>query len=255
MERFNQLLANPHHAVVGAAAHKLNFAGLVLAPDLDYPTGPVETIEAAEWADTMNVKVLGTICIAQAFLQAINEFGARLIMLTPSITSSVKSPFHSVESAVVGALEGFTYSLAGELRTNGINVCHLKLGNLDLSSIDGRQHVQKIPGTALRTWPASTRALYGRNFTAHSLGSVKGSPPRELYNAVFDALVQRRPSQIWRVGRGSMTYEMIGNWVPAAIVQWMLGIRKMSNNDRADEPTLSENSSNSGQWEKVESAA
>ena len=255
MERFKHLLMNPHHAIVGATPHKLSFAGLVVAPDLDYPTGPVETIEPTEWADAMNVKVLGTIYTVQAFLGAINDFSGRVLMLTPSVRSSVTSPFHSVESAVVGALEGFTYSLASELGTHGVNVCHLKLGSFDLSSIGGRQHIPKIPGTALRTWPASTQATYGRNFITRSLGSKRGSPPRELYNAVFDALVQRRPSQIWRVGRGSMAYEMIGNWVPAAIVQWMLGIRKIGSNDRGDEPTPDEDSAHSGQWEKVESVA
>ena len=254
MERFSQLLANPHHAVVGAIPHKLNFAGLVVAPDLEYPTGPAETIEPAEWADALNVKVLGTIYTVQAFLQAVTDFRARVIMLTPSVTFSIRSPFHSVESSVVGAIEGFAHSLAGELRTLGLSVCHLKLGNFDLSSIGGRQHVQKTPGTTLRKWPASAQACYGSNFIAQSFGSIKGSPPRELHNAVFDVLVQKRPRQIWRVGRGSTTYELVGNWVPAAIVQWMLGIRRTSSNDRGDEAAPSDDDARSGQWEKVESA-
>ncbi|KAL9065800.1 MAG: hypothetical protein Q9157_007351 [Trypethelium eluteriae] len=258
MERFSRLLLNPHHAIVGATPHKLNLAGLVIAPDLDYPIGPAVTIEPAEWADAMNIKVLGTIYTAQAFLQVLTDFRARVIMLTPNVTSSMKSPFHSVESAVIGALEGFTYSLASELATLGIHVCHLKLGNFDLSSIGGRQHVQRIPGTAVRTWPTSAQATYGRNFISHSSDASRGSPPRELYNAVFDALVQKGPRQIWRVGRGSMAYEFVGNWVPAGLVQWMLGIRKMgnhTNNDRGAETASSEDEAHSGQWEKVEGTA
>ncbi|KAI9687289.1 MAG: hypothetical protein M1822_002332 [Bathelium mastoideum] len=255
MDHFRQLLANPHHAAAGATPHKLNFAGLVIAPDLDYPTGPVETIEPSEWADVLNVKVLGTIYTAQAFLPIITDFRARLIMLTPSITSSIKSPFHGAESAAVGALEGFTYSLAAELHTLGINTCHLKLGNLDLSNLGGRQHIQRIPGTALRTWPASTQASYGRNFVASSMSPRHGSPPRELHNAIFDALVQQRPQLIYRVGRGSLAYELVGNWLPVGLVQWMLGMRKMNANNRGDETAPSDDGAYSGQWENVESAA
>ena len=255
MHRFGQILVNPHHAVAGATPHKLNFAGLVIAPDLDYPAGPTGAIEPAEWAEMINVKVLGTIYTAQAFLQVINDFKARVIMLTPSITSSLKSPLHGVEVTAVGALEGFIYSLAGELRTVGIDVCHLKLGNVDLSTVGGRSQSQRVPGDALRAWPASAQSTYERNFDGSSFGATKGSPSRELHNAVFDALVQRRPKLVWRIGRGSMAYELVGNWIPAAMVQWMLGARKVGINDRGDELNVFEDSAHSSQWDKVENTA
>jgi NAD(P)-dependent dehydrogenase (short-subunit alcohol dehydrogenase family) len=213
----------------------------------------------------MNVKVLGTIYTMQAFLPAIHELKPRVLMLTPTIISSVASPFHSVESSVVGALEGFTYSLAAELRTVDVQVCHFKMGTFDFSSAGGRQHMQRIPGTALRTWDPSTRARYGRNFVTHLVGGVRGSPSRELSNAVFDAIVHKRPNQTWRLGRGSVAYEVVGNWAPPSVLGWMLGLRNAPRG--AWEPSLeggpekgeeaATTSSDDGgqqsvQWEQVE---
>ncbi|KAI9699184.1 MAG: hypothetical protein M1820_007263 [Bogoriella megaspora] len=260
IERFNQLLANPHHAIVGATPHKLNFAGFIIAPDLDYASGPVEMIKPHEWADAINVKVLGSVYTVKAFLQPIVDYKAKVIMLTPTITHSMKSPFQGVESTVVGALNGFVASLTTELRTLGVNLCHFKLGTFDYSSTGGRQQLQKIPGTTVHTWPASTQSSYGRNFIAQSSGvvNVKGSPLRVLHNAVFDALVQKRPRQTWRIGRGSIAYEVISSLAPTGLVGWILGLRSVNGfNDRGgggDEMT-SDDGAHSGQWEKVESAA
>ena len=88
----------------------------------------------------------------------------------------------------------------------------------------------------------------GRNRGILNHGGSSGSSLRELHKAIFDALTQKRPRAVWRVGRGSVTYDVVGNWVPAGLVGWMLGIRRVSLNEGV-EPRLEDSVQS---WEKVE---
>ncbi|KAF2662832.1 DUF1776-domain-containing protein [Lophiostoma macrostomum CBS 122681] len=259
MDRFNNILLRPHVAFSGASPHNLNFRGLILVPDLIYPSGPIETILPELWSDALNAKVLNTVAIAQTFLPTVCGFKARVMVLTPSIIASLRQPFHSVETAIVNALEGFTTSMRAELRTLGIDVIQFKLGTFDCSNVGGKQHLQSLRENASDTdlWPTTTRRLYASNYAsqnriAHSRGLFNqtgstGASLRELHNAVFDALTQKHPRQVWRVGRGSVTYDVVGNWVPSGLVAWMLGIRRVSLSEA--EPQLQDSVQS---WEKVE---
>lgn len=252
MDRFNSLLIRPHVAFSGAAAHNLHFRGIIVVPDLVYPSGPIETVSPELWSDALNAKVLNTIAVTNAFLPTVCGFRARVLVLTPSIVSSLRAPFHSVETTVVGALEGFTASLRGELDTLGIAVCHFKLGSIDCSSIVGRQHLQPIvPQTEY--WPSTAKLSYASNYSSQNrvLSPTRGSGSslRELHNAVFDALTQKKPARVWFVGRGSRAYDVVGNWVPSGLVAWMLGVRRVNLERQPSEPTLEDSVQS---WEKVE---
>jgi NAD(P)-dependent dehydrogenase (short-subunit alcohol dehydrogenase family) len=260
MERFNNILLRPHVAFSGASPHNLTFRALILVPDLIYPSGPIETISPELWSDALNAKVLNTIAIAQAFLPTVCGFKARVLMLTPNIVAALRPPFHSVETAVVNALDGFTASLRGELGTLGIDVCQFKLGTFDCSNVGGK-HLQTIGSPNTDLWPTAARMSYGANYVnqtrvARSRGLLSqqngssGSSLRELHKAVFDALTQKHPRRVWHVGRGSVTYEIVGNWLPSGLVGWMLGVRRVSLNSMG-EPQL-EDSVTVQSWEKVE---
>lgn len=127
--------------------------------------------------------------------------------------------------------------------------------------------MQPLSGSATLMWPLSARSLYAQNFlTQGRIGSnngiftqsngvytesgtsPKGSSLRELHHAVFDTLTQRRPNKVVRVGRGSLTYELIGQLVPSGLVGWILGIRRVSR-DEVAEAKMEESSVT---WEKVE---
>jgi hypothetical protein len=80
-------------------------------------------------------------------------------------------------------------------------------------------------------WPEGTRQIYGRNFLSvaergPSVGGPKGSPLRELHNAVFDAMANRKGGTE-RVGMGSSIYSFVGAWVPKGLVGWMMGMRRI----------------------------
>ncbi|KAF2013185.1 DUF1776-domain-containing protein [Aaosphaeria arxii CBS 175.79] len=257
MDRFNDLLLRPHVAFSGASPHNLHFRGLILVPDLIYPSGPVETVSPELWSDALNAKVLHTVAIAQAFLPTICSFKARVLMLTPSIVSALRPPFHSVETAVVSALEGFTASLGSELGTLGIDVCQFKLGTFDCSNVGAKQQLQPRGSPNIYAWPSAARQSYASNYVnqsrvAQSRGlfgqsGSTGSSLRELNNAVFDALTQKKPRRTWRVGRGSVAYDMVGKWVPSGLVGWMLGVRRVSL-EQVSEPKLEDSVQS---WEHV----
>jgi hypothetical protein len=73
--------------------------------------------------------------------------------------------------------------------------------------------------------------MYGKNFLSMiergpTIGVPKGSPLRELHNAVFDAMARRNSATI-RVGMGSYIYEFVGAWIPKGLVSWMMGMRRI----------------------------
>ncbi|KAL6712016.1 hypothetical protein ACN47E_003059 [Coniothyrium glycines] len=257
IERFHELLTRPHIAFAGASPHNFNLRGVLIVPDLIFPTGPVETIEPDLWSDALNAKVLHTIAVTQALLPTICEFKSRLLMLTPSIVSSLRPPFHSVETTIVSALEGFLASLRVELGTLGINVVQFHLGTFDLTNVGPKHHLQARTQSPA-SWPATTRRLYGENFVnqtrvaqGRGLLDHTGSSLRELHNAVFDALTQKRPRKIWRVGRGSVAYDLVGSWVPSGLIGWMMGLQRVSL-DTTSKPKLEDSVQS---WERIEVVA
>lgn len=257
MERFSTLLTRPHVAFQGASPHNLHLRGVVLVPDLIFPSGPIETVHPELWSDALNAKVLNTIAVTQALLPTICQFKSRVLMLTPSIVASLRPPFHSVETTVVSALEGFLATLRGELGTLGIHVVQFHLGTFDYSNVGPKHHVQTKAAPNPFAWPAATRELYANNFVNHTrIGETRGlfsqnhhgTSLRELHNAVFDAVTQKRPRKVWRVGRGSVTYGLVADWVPSGLVGWMMGLRRVSL-DTASKPKLEDSVQS---WEHVE---
>ncbi len=254
IERFTKFLLSPQHPFPGAHAHHLRLTGFILIPSTVYPSGPLEMLSPEIWSDTLNVKVLGSVATTQAFLRTIAAFKARILILTPNIIPALSLPFHGVESAVVSSLAAYAAILRAELAPAGVNVSLFKLGAFENGTANHHhtrnQQQQQLQSTRadLLTWPTSARNLYGGAYLAQAasnktwsgmsvgsaehgmaLGTVRGSPLRDLHYAVFDALTMpSRPRATWYVGRGSLLYEYVGRWVPAGLVGRMLGMRRPS---------------------------
>ncbi|RPB00850.1 DUF1776-domain-containing protein [Choiromyces venosus 120613-1] len=245
VEKFTIYLSNPVQAFPGAHPHNLNLAGVILIPDLTYPTGPVETTPIDLWSDTLNLKILSTVVTAKSFLRVLCDFHSRLLLLTPNVISPLSPPFHAPETVAVAALSGLATSLRRELAPLGVDVCHFKLGTFDCSAMMARQQQDRVNATRaeILSWAVPARVAYAKNYMSLSSKSgnsgpagIKGSSLRELHLAVFDALTDEKPSTVWRVGSGSMIYEVLGKIVPDGLVSWMLGAsRKGENGERREE--------------------
>lgn len=244
INHFTRTLNTQQHAHPGSSPHSLSLTGIVLIPDTTYPTGPVETVSPELWADAINAKVLGTIATTQAFIRPAVAWSARIVIATPGIVPALRPPFQAVQSSVTGALEGFIDSLRSELATVGVHVCQLRLGSFDLASSGAAnsQPLSRQLGNEVLGWPSHAREAYQENFLAQhgraersgnrgfwfGLGrgaSGRGSPLRELNNAVFDSLSSSWPADAQRVGQGSSIYAAVGTLAPASLVRWMMGMR------------------------------
>ena len=225
-------MSRHHYAVEGAEPHRLTLAGVILVPEIQSPTAPITEISPDAWSTALNAKVLNTILLTQNLLPLVTDFNSRILLLTPSVVSSLRPPHHAVESTVSGALEAFTASLAAELQLQSVPVCHFKLGNLEL------------PGCRQRNEPGA-------------VARVKGTSMRKLHETVFDALHAKRPSRTWHVGRGSLVYDVIGGWLPGGVVGWMLGMQSPVNKAVVpkSQELLEDDSESSVQWEKIEQLA
>ena len=227
---FGRLLSKRQLTVAGEVGHHTSLAGVILVLDTQCEVSPVVGVSPDAWSTALNAKVLNTILTAQHLLPLVSRLHSRILLLMPSIVSSLRPPHHAVQSTVSGALEGFAGSLASELALQNIPFCHFRLGHLEL------------PGNGQKSRSGSKR--------------VRGTPMRLLYESVFDALRSRRPRRTWRVGRGSLTYDLVGGWLPTGAVGWMMGLQQDKKDMiHADGDHLIESdggSDSSTQWEKVE---
>lgn len=249
LHAIHSLITKPQAPMPGVPPHTCQLTGLILVPSLRYPSGPVATIPASSWADTINTRLLYPILTAQLFLPLLTmKSNSSIVLITPSIQSSLSSPFASPEVAVTRALSGFAASLRQELHTletghGSVEIIELKLGNLDYER-HFRNTNHRHKGTEVLTWQPQQRALYGSPYlssiesrlgkSAATNSSTRGSPVKELHFAVFDALAPRpknifgqrkKKKQVLYVGRGSRAYAIVGNVLPPFMISWMLGLR------------------------------
>ncbi|PGG95755.1 hypothetical protein GX51_08136 [Blastomyces parvus] len=273
------LITQPQAPMPGIQPHVCQLSGLVIIPPPKFPTGPIATIPASNWVDTINTRLLYPILTTQLLLPllTLKNNGSSIVLLSPSIQSSLSAPFATPEVTITRGLSGFATSLRQELRLlqraqngsgNGIEVIELKLGNIDLGR-QFRNGQNQNTGTEVLTWQPQQRALYGSTYLSsidtkigRSVGAAYGSPARDLHFAIFDALAPASKSWLGRrkrkqatvyVGKGSRTYSIVGNIVPSGLVGWMLGLRSAHTGPPADlnwDANSSGTSSETG-WEKL----
>ncbi|KAK2733930.1 hypothetical protein FQN57_001913 [Myotisia sp. PD_48] len=269
------LITNPQSPSPGIPAHLCQLSGLILVPSLDYPTGPVATIPAASWADTINTRLLYPILATQYFLPLLTmkRTNSTIVLVSPSIQSALSAPFAAPEVATTHALSGFATSLRQELRLlehsdgGNVEVVEIKVGNIDFGRQLRGSHKNK--GTEVLTWQPHQRALYGPSYLSSIDSRVgnaahafpQGTSARKLHFAVFDALApskktwygtRSRKQKTVYVGQGSIAYNIIGKITPSGVISWMLGLRTGYDSFLLD-PTFDEGTGGSSDigWEKV----
>ncbi|KAL5332788.1 hypothetical protein BJX70DRAFT_383101 [Aspergillus crustosus] len=269
LHEIHTMITQPHSPMSGVPPHICQLSGLILVPSPNFVAGPLATIPPSSWVDTINTRLLSPILTTQLFLPllTLRHTNSTIILVYPSISSSLSAPFAGPEVATARALSGFATSLRRELSLlhhNNIDLVELKLGNIDLGP-QYRAPNSHIAGTEVLTWSVQQRALYGpqylnsieqRPVASAGPGMVRGSPARALHNALNDALEPsknifgRRSSKkpLRYAGRGARTYHWIGQWTPPGLVGWMLGLRT----GYASSGESASGSSSETGWEKVD---
>ncbi|KAM3436051.1 hypothetical protein MY4824_004529 [Beauveria thailandica] len=251
IEKFAAYLRSPHAPGPQIKPNQLTLRSVILIPSLHYQTSPIATIPPSSFADLFNTHLLHPILTIQAFLplltsrlQPIGEkwVPPKVMVLTPSIISSINPPFHAPEATVCSALAAFTEVLTAELRPLDIPVTHMQLGTFDFAgfvparnlAIGQGQHTTGQPQETL-VWPDGARHVYARNFVAQTSSAIsgarirgfKGSSLRRLHNSVFDVIDGSITSDTVRIGLGSSVYGFVGRWAPRGLVSWLMGIRRV----------------------------
>ncbi|KAL2063466.1 hypothetical protein VTL71DRAFT_5271 [Oculimacula yallundae] len=251
IDRFTVHLQTPHAAFHGAKGHHLTFRSLILIPSSNYLSTPIAALSASTMSDLLNTRLLTPILTLQNFLPLLQSLPLShphlhtnstsaipkpsILLLTPSIISSLSPAFHAPESLINSALTSLSSVLTAEVSPLNIPVTHLQLGTFDTSTFTPHSRNTSTPSSQRAetlTWDESTRLSYSKNFVAMTAtqgsksGLGRGTPLRELNNAVFDAIVRGRGGVV-RVGMGSGLYGFVGRWVPSGLVSWMMGVRRV----------------------------
>ncbi|KAA8904636.1 hypothetical protein TRICI_005426 [Trichomonascus ciferrii] len=229
--RLDEILKTPVVAFQGAEPHMLSLAGVVVVPDLYFPTGPVESIRADTWSDLIYSKILGPIfLLSNGLLDVVRKHRSRILLLSPTIMGSLNPAFHAGECMTANALDSLALCLHRELKPQGIPFVHMRLGSFAISPSRGsissqeRQITNSIRADIL-SWPDHIRNLYASPYQASShlqTARVTGSSLRVLNNSVFDALTHPNPSRVWYVGKGSYAYRYLTSLMPESIMSWLL---------------------------------
>lgn len=257
VSRFSSYLKSPVIPFQGAPAHHLKFTALILIPDSNFPSGPIETIPLDHWSDTFNLKVIRTLAITQLFLPIVTEFKSRLLFVTPGIGYSLRLPFHAPEVAAVGALEGVIGCLRREVGAAGVQVGWIKVGTLDLNPTEKKGNKESATRADVLAWSPAVRSIYARGYVnSKAVGDgVKGSSLKEVNAAVVAGMLDRKVKKVMRVGSGSVAYDFIGTWAPEGAVGWMLGLRggkRVTESVRGSSPGSAHSLESSVEWERVD---
>ncbi|KAK6510130.1 hypothetical protein TWF481_004844 [Arthrobotrys musiformis] len=256
ISRFTSYLKSPVTPFPGAPTHHLKFTSLILIPDSNFPSGPIETIPLDHWSDTFNLKLIQTLAITQLFLPLITEFRGRVVFVTPGIGYSLRLPFHAPEVAAVGALEGVIGCLRREVAAAGVQVCWIKVGTVDLGTPERKGGRESATRADVLSWSPAMRSIYARGYmSSKSVGDgVRGSSLKEVNAAIVAGMLDKRAKKVMRVGSGSVAYEVIGRWVPEGVVGWMLGLnggRRVTESVRGS-PSGVQSLESSVEWERVD---
>lgn len=245
------ILNTPALAFPGAVPHMLSFAGLIVVPDLYYPSGPVEAIRVDTWNDLLNSKILGPVfLLSNGLLELVRTHQSRVLLVSPTIMGSLNPGYHAAESMITAALDALSLSAFRELRPQRIPFIHIRMGSFDVSHGGAggggggnghKQHERQVQNSVradILSWPENLRALYARpyQFTAMlqtagagtgsgvvgSRSLSVGSPLRTLNYTIFDALTARNPARVYYAGKGSFLYHILPKWLPESFVTWLV---------------------------------
>ncbi|ANB14778.1 hypothetical protein AWJ20_2385 [Sugiyamaella lignohabitans] len=227
MQALDHILSSPVVAFQGATPHELELAGVVVVPDLYYPCGPIESVRVDTWSDLMYSKLLGPIfLLSNGLIDLVRRHKSRILILSPSIMSTLSPAFHAPESIAASSIESLALCLHRELAGQGIPVVHLKLGSFDISH--GRPQERQIANSVradILSWSQRVRSLYSQQYQASAyLQTTRayGSNLRVLHYSVFDALTTAHPRRVWYVGKGSYAYHFLTRWLPESAMSWLL---------------------------------
>jgi len=195
IRKFDYLLSSDHIPFQGAEPNKLNLVGIILIPDLYFPSGKLHMIPCSTWTyNIQNKMLLPFNLLINGLIGIAEKFDSNLIFVTPTLSSSVQLTYHSVENITSNFLQTLSQNLAQDYE--GLNITNLKLGSICINSNNSK-----------------------KNF------GIKGKPLKTLHYKIFDILYGDDNNSIEYVGTGARFLDHFGS---SLIPRWL--IRNYFNN-------------------------
>jgi NAD(P)-dependent dehydrogenase (short-subunit alcohol dehydrogenase family) len=166
----------------------VNFAGVL-------GIGSVLEIDEAALRRVLDINVLGTFRVNQAFFDLVHARGGRIVNLSSETGHQAGAPFNGAYAMSKHAIEAYSDSLRRELQLLGVRVIKIRPGPFRTDMLDG------VEGAFARAADTSVhfRGPLDRcgRLTLKELD--KASHPRQLAEVIHHALVTARPRAAYRV--------------------------------------------------------
>ncbi|KAG7660379.1 uncharacterized protein J8A68_006113 [[Candida] subhashii] len=231
ISKFNQLLKLPVVPFPGAKAHNLRLVGVLFAPSLYFPIGPIENIAISTWTKLNDRSLTYLKLLSSGLIQLIRKQNSKLILINPNILSTLNMPYHAPETIFQNQLKNLFTTLTRELACHGISVTQIRLGNLHISNqrLNSPPRIETLVNTEVRSWTSEMKELYSDDFAksqykANPIKSTgRGTSLRQLHYLLFDLIYnEKRNPPVVYCGTGARGYDLIARIFPESWIERFL---------------------------------
>lgn len=171
--------------------------------------GPFEEVDLEKALKCMEINVIGTAAIFQAFLPSMRENRAGKLIAVSSLVGQIPFPFESIYSASKFAVEGLVLSMRYEVEPFGIRVALIEPAQVSTSFA---AKIHKLP---LEGSPYRERA--GR-FIRKDEELIKTAPtPPQAAREIVKVIKSRKPKLFNQVDPKSRAFLALNKMLPGAI--------------------------------------
>jgi NAD(P)-dependent dehydrogenase (short-subunit alcohol dehydrogenase family) len=209
---------------VAANVEGAGLAGLVNNAGIEVG-GLLEFLPISEIRRQLEVNVIGTIAVTQAFLPLVRKGHGRIVNIG-SITGRMPLPYLGPYSASKAAMEAITDSLRMELRPWRIPVSIIEPSTIKTPMWDkareaAHETVKDFPQAAHDLYGPAIKAMIGLLEDPDKIARV-ATPASAVARAVVHAITARRPKARYPVGWDSKIGVLFTKFVPAKTRDWMI---------------------------------
>ncbi len=183
---------------------------------------PLELVSLERLRDLFEVNVFGALAVTQTFLPLLRRARGRIVNIS-SITALLVTPFHGPYSSTKVTLGAMSDALRLELRPSGVHVSVMIVGGVRTALWD---KVARLTADATEERRGELTALYGdrqqRALDYFMTRGRAGMSPEDAARSIARALTDRRPRNVYLVGRGARRYWLLHKLVPGRVRDWMI---------------------------------
>ncbi len=183
---------------------------------------PLELVSLERLRDLFEVNVFGALAVTQTFLPLLRRARGRIVNIS-SITALLVTPFHGPYSSTKVTLGAMSDALRLELRPSGVHVSVMIVGGVRTALWD---KVARLTADATEERRGELTALYGdrqqRALDYFMTRGRAGMSPEDAARSIARALTDRRPRNVYLVGRGARRYWLLHKLVSGRVRDWMI---------------------------------